>query len=337
MPKNNSFIDYTLLAAGATKTFDVLDVITEYNLLPAGGSIYLVANITISPTGTPVNGMQFIFNYGGSVTYDGGTFTIFGRLFTAAEALTKYTITCTYINSAWVVKLEYSDLSGISGTAIIDATMSGAKLTANSTNVNKLQNSTRGYLLRAGASGVWETFNAVTSGNILQGNGTDVVSNPVTGDVTISNTGVTTIGASKVTKAMLAYTPMEYYEVNRTFTSAEVLALYSSNTNTGIELLAAPGAGKYIELISVTGYNNYATTTYNAATSLLNVLVNSIAIWTFPNSFIEATLDTVSQGTRVNDAVIALNTGVRVQIATADPTTGDGTITISAIYRIRTV
>jgi hypothetical protein len=43
-----------------------------------------------------------------------------------------------------------------------------------------------------------------TSGNLLIGSGTDWVSNPMSGDITINSTGVTAIGALKVTNAMLA-------------------------------------------------------------------------------------------------------------------------------------
>ena len=322
--------------AGATKTFSVLENVGEYNLIPTTVGMLLLADLVINPTGSPIVGMKYIFNYGGGVVYDGGTVTIFDRLLTQAEALAKYTITCTYIDGAWDVKLEFSDASSISGTYLADSTVTNAKL-AGSITLAKLIASTRGYFMRAGVSGVWEAITGGTAGNILQYNGTDIVSNAVTGDITISGAGVTAIGAGKITAEMLAYTPMEYFEVNRTFSSAEVLTLYSSNTNTGIELLSAPGVGKYIELISVSAYNNYNTATYSAGANLLNLNVNGVALWTFPNAFIEATVDTPSQGTRVSDAIIALNTGIKVQIATADPTVGDGTITVSAIYRIKTV
>ncbi len=43
-----------------------------------------------------------------------------------------------------------------------------------------------------------------TSGNVLIGSGTDWVTNPITGDVTITSDGITAIGAGKVTNSMLA-------------------------------------------------------------------------------------------------------------------------------------
>jgi hypothetical protein len=61
----------------------------------------------------------------------------------------------------------------------------------------------RGDILRRGAA-AWERLAAATSAQILVGDGTDVVSVAVSGDLTISSAGVTTIGAGKVTATMLA-------------------------------------------------------------------------------------------------------------------------------------
>ncbi len=343
MPKPKSNETYLIPAAGATKTFNVSSPIDEYNLIATGGTIVLLGDVVISPTGTPKEGMTFIFNYFGNIDLNGHSMTIFGFNMYPRHALAKYIIKSVYTDGDWDTNLIFTE-DGIGYPTIDGAYIQPKTIDANAvladgsvSNTNLEIASARGKLFRSGTGGVWEHVNAVTSGNLVMGNGTDVVSNAVTGDITINGSGVTAIGAGKVTTTMLAYTPMEYLQVNRTFSSVEVLTLYSSNTNTGIELLAAPGVGKYIELISVSAYNNYNTATYAAGTNLLNINVNGIALWTFPNAFIEATTDTASQGTKVGDAIIALNTGIKVQIATADPTVGDGTITISAIYRIKTV
>jgi hypothetical protein len=50
----------------------------------------------------------------------------------------------------------------------------------------------RGDILRRGAS-AWERLASATSGQILVGDGTDIVSVPVTGDVALSSAGVTTV------------------------------------------------------------------------------------------------------------------------------------------------
>lgn len=65
-----------------------------------------------------------------------------------------------------------------------------------------LSSQARGDIIRRGAA-AWEVLNAKTSAQILIGDGTDLVSVAVSGDVTISAAGVTAIGATKVTAAML--------------------------------------------------------------------------------------------------------------------------------------
>lgn len=61
----------------------------------------------------------------------------------------------------------------------------------------------RGDLLRRGAT-TWERVAAATSGQILVGNGTDVVSVAVSGDVALAANGAVTIGAGAVTNPKVA-------------------------------------------------------------------------------------------------------------------------------------
>jgi hypothetical protein len=81
------------------------------------------------------------------------------------------------------------------GTDVEPAAVAGSVLA--------LPSEARGDVIRRGAS-AWERHAAKASGQILIGDGTDVVSTAVTGDVTITGGGVTAIGATKVTNAMLA-------------------------------------------------------------------------------------------------------------------------------------
>ncbi len=200
MPRPTSNFDYTMEAAGESLALEVFELYDAYNLLPDSGAIYLLGNLTITADGTPTEGMQFVFNYGGGVTYDGGTVSIFGRVLSAIEALYKYTITCTYINAAWVVKVEFSDQGRMSGAYLTDTTVTNAKL-AGSIALSKLLAATRGFFIRAGASGIWEAVTGVTAGNILAGNGTDLVSVTLSGDATIDGTGVLTLTNNAVATA----------------------------------------------------------------------------------------------------------------------------------------
>ena len=204
--------NYTMLAAGGTKTFDVNEFVEIYNLIPNGGSITLLNNLTISPTGTPYNGMKFVFNYGGEVIISTFALQIFGYTLTAAEALSAYTIEATYINNSWVVKLNLSKTLGsadsINGGDIIDATIVGSdKLTNSSVTLAKMAPlAARGNIISGGAAGVAQDLIAKTSGQVLAGDGTDVRSLPLAGAITATysaNTLLTALASDSVTTAKI--------------------------------------------------------------------------------------------------------------------------------------
>lgn len=81
----------------------------------------------------------------------------------------------------------------------------------------------------------------VADGSIIVGNASALgAAVAMSGDVTIANTGATTIGANKVLASMLAEGLHQFAKV--TLTNAEIKALQG----TPKELIAAPGAGKLI-------------------------------------------------------------------------------------------
>jgi hypothetical protein len=70
--------------------------------------------------------------------------------------------------------------------------------------LEKLYAIAQGSIIVGGDANAPTALDAKNSGQILVGDGTDLKSVPVTGDVTISNTGATTIGEGKVKSSMLA-------------------------------------------------------------------------------------------------------------------------------------
>lgn len=81
----------------------------------------------------------------------------------------------------------------------------------------------RGDILRRGASN-WERLAAKTSGQILVGDGTDIASVAVSGDVSLTAAGVTAVGANKITAAMIAAT------ATIDFTTEREVALFAKTT-----------------------------------------------------------------------------------------------------------
>ena len=90
----------------------------------------------------------------------------------------------------------------------------------------------RGDIMRRGAS-AWERLSAKTAAQILIGDGTDLTSVAVSGDVTISAAGATTVGAGKILASMLTGEP------NLDFTTEREVALFAKTTG---EILTAANA-----------------------------------------------------------------------------------------------
>lgn len=339
--KSKQIYKYAITAGGGTLTVPVatpIDIIELYT----SGAVVLAGAFTIASSGTPRAGYEVdILMNTASLTATGQVVTIFGEAIdsTLIDAATYLWIRATYSSASakFIVTVQpnFDETTGfIAAGQLATDSVTTNKIADNAVTYAKIQDfAARGYLLRGGAAGAPEGFNAVTSGQLVMGNGTDVTSVAMSGDVTINGSGVTTIGAGKVTASMLAFSLASYLSVTRTLTSAEILALRT----TAIDLIAAPGADKYLEIISASASLNYGAATYNAGADLLNLEINGVAVWTFPNSFVEATADAANQGTRVADAALAINTALKARMSSADPTVGDSTITITVIYRVNNI
>lgn len=328
----------TIAAAGATVTYDCDNSPEQsYRITTTGGgAVALAGNQVFQDSGTPVPGQLFIFYYEGQVTIGAFSLTFFGTNLTAGQALYRAIITCFYTGSAWKVFVHPDATSGnesIVGTDIVAGSITNTEISASAAiAITKLAAlAARGYMIRGGVNGVLEGFNAATSGNLLIGDGTDIRSVAMSGGGSINSGGVFALVDGTVTPAKLSFSLTSYLEVTRTLTSAEILALRT----TPIEIISAPGPNKYLELISASACLNYNTATYNAGADLLNLEINGVALWAFSNAFVEATADTATQGAHQTYPLTALNTALNARMSSADPTTGDSTITIHVIYSIR--
>jgi hypothetical protein len=120
---------------------------------------------------------------------------------------------------------------------------------------------------------------------------------------------------------------------SKTLTSAQILSL---NT-TPITIVPAPGANKYIVVKSAMARLNYNTTTYSAAD--LQLIVSAQPQY-YLNDTIDGTFSFVTQFIKQNSAVGNVtdlqflgNTALKAK-ASANPTSGNGTLDILVEYQI---
>ena len=95
---------------------------------------------------------------------------------------------------------------------------------------------TRGTVKVGGTDNAPTDLNAKTDKQILIGNGTDVVSVAVSGDVTISNLGAVTIGNDKVSNAKLANMATMTIKGNNTGATADPIDLTVAQTKAMLDI-----------------------------------------------------------------------------------------------------
>ncbi len=114
-----------------------------------------------------------------------------------------------------------------------------------------------------------------------------------------------------------------------TVTSAQLLNL----ANVPMNLIAAPGTDKIIDILSIAVFSDFDTTAYNFGNDL-EIKMGSIVFGALSGSETNAASDVVSKmgyigGTRI----LPTDTAVTLETA-ANPTQGDGTMRFNILYRV---
>lgn len=123
------------------------------------------------------------------------------------------------------------------------------------------------------------------------------------------------------------------YSTKVTLSSAQILAL---NT-TPIQLVAAPGAGKAINVISVSVRNNFGTTAYSSIGGLEVISASGSqeqaqVISAFLNSA-SSTFSRMQLFSHQNVQIVE-NDALNITVGVSDPTLGDGTVDVYVTYEI---
>ncbi len=184
---------------------------TDVYVYHTTGTVTLTSNYPITISGSPVIGTTIDIIFITSITDNNfhfvlnGTTVVYSGLVNGPCKVSLF-YTGSAWNQVWSPSLFQGSNSPLSGELIVEETIGLDSRVANvdnSINLTKLLDSTRGYLIRAGASGIHEEFQAKTSGQIVMGNGTDVSSVAMSGDATINGSGVITIASNAITTAKI--------------------------------------------------------------------------------------------------------------------------------------
>lgn len=171
------------------------------------------------------------------------------------------------------------------------------------------------WVLKGGGGG---GLPALPDGQIFVGDATDeAVAVPLSGDVTIDNTGALTLEEE-----------VRVITEKVTISSAEIL----NSGTTPVQLIAAPGVGKFIDVISVTIQKNFGTIAYSenvfnkigfTGNGIVEIMVD------FSQSELEKS-STDSGLVLPNEPLLFYNNG-------GDPENGDGTLEVYVTYKIVTL
>lgn len=113
--------------------------------------------------------------------------------------------------------------------------------------------------------------------------------------------------------------------------SAEMLAL---NTTPKLAI-AAPGTGKYIEVLSIAGKLNYNSAPYSGNGISLRPVGSTEKYYEFDAKLTTNNTSIVMNGWVVGRIVILENVGMELYIPTANPTGGNSSYTIELFYSIK--
>lgn len=171
MPKIQTYDIYTIVAAGATKTYVSTDVIDIYEINASGGTITLLADMIFSYSGTPDIGCEFKFQYSGGITQnlEGGiSVSFFGTNLTNAQALSPLIILAYWNGITWEITIIKDTVNNVTSVTTFGSTPNTNGLSITSGGVLNMQPANN--LFGGGVSTTTQTFAGAKTFNILSGN-----------------------------------------------------------------------------------------------------------------------------------------------------------------------
>lgn len=169
MPKIQTYDTYTILAAGATKTYVATDIIDVYEINAT--AIVLLADMIFSYSGTPAIGCEFKFQYSGGVTSStatGITVSFFGTDLTDAQALVPLIIKAYWNGASWEIMIIKDTKNDVVSVTTFGSTANANGLTVATGGILNMQPASAAF--GGGVSTTTQTFAGAKTFDILSGN-----------------------------------------------------------------------------------------------------------------------------------------------------------------------
>jgi hypothetical protein len=298
----------TITAAGVTISLDVAVLTDTLLLKPDGGAVTLASNVVVNFTGAAANGQIVEIQWYGGFTLSGNSFTINGIALSDLQAAKKGKLTFMYVDGAAAIWTHFytPDLSGaggITGLVLQDASLTLAKFPA-------LE---RGYQWVGDATNRPAIFDVRRDRHITIGNGTDPVSVPITGAISITNAGVVTITPGTITNSHIS--PTAGIQVNKLAAMTPLRPVVTDANgflNTQSQLTPAQG-GLGADQSAANGFVNFVT-----GTAQVGPLTETIRV--------DVSFLTAGQGTYYVRMPGCTVTNVKARVTSALSATDAGTI-----------
>jgi hypothetical protein len=226
----------TVTSAGGTYTVDVETLTDGVYLIPSSSPVTLVANVAVNFSGTPSD-QQVITVGWGSFVLNGNTFTVNGISLTDTQALATGAYEFTYINGAWSKGyiLNLIDPNVLDADVLVDETVTLAKI------------------------------EDVTSAYIILGNASNrPAAVAVTGDIAITNAGVTSISAGVIVNADVNASAAIALSKLAALTASKVAVTDGSGIITTANQLTPALGGTGQDLSAATGFVTVSAGTVSA-------------------------------------------------------------------------
>lgn len=179
----------------------------------------------------------------------------------------------------------------------------------------------------------------MATGSALIGNAGVPTATAITGDVTIGATGVTAIGANKVTAGMLGTNLL--VEATGTLTAANIAAMNGAP----VTLIAAAGAGKVIVVDEIEFFHDYAVAAYTSGGDVtieyetsgldINVFDEALVTAAADDNWLVKPLTYTSTASTASHASLTANANKAVLITNATGAFATGNVANIIKYRIR--